>query len=55
VEGDEVTLSSGDVPATMSALLEFARGRGMSLEGLYVRGATLEDVFLKVTGRRLRE
>jgi ABC-2 type transport system ATP-binding protein len=52
---DEVTLYSGDVPATMAALLAFAQRRGQPLENLYVRGATLEDVFLQLTGRRLRE
>jgi ABC-2 type transport system ATP-binding protein len=55
LDADEVTLYSEDVPATMAALLDFARGRGIGLESLYVRGATLEDVFLKVTGHRLRE
>jgi ABC-2 type transport system ATP-binding protein len=54
-DGDEVSVYSADVPATMAALLEFARARGVGLESLYVRGATLEDVFLKVTGHRLRE
>jgi ABC-2 type transport system ATP-binding protein len=54
-DGDEVTLYSADVPATMAALLGFARERGQPLENLYVRGATLEDVFLRLTGRRLRE
>ncbi|MGH2584058.1 MAG: ABC transporter ATP-binding protein [Dehalococcoidia bacterium] len=52
---DEVTLYSADVPATMAALLDFAREHGQTLENLYVRGATLEDVFLRLTGRRLRE
>jgi ABC-2 type transport system ATP-binding protein len=52
---DEVTLYSADVPATMAALLEQVRTQGGSIENLYVRGATLEDVFLKLTGRRLRE
>lgn len=54
-QGEEVTLSSGDVPATMTDLLALARARGDALESLYVRGATLEDVFLRLTGRRLRE
>ena len=53
--GDEVTLYSADVPATMAALLGWTRERGLRLEGLHVRGATLEDVFLRLTGRRLRE
>ncbi|MGD9892699.1 MAG: ATP-binding cassette domain-containing protein [Dehalococcoidia bacterium] len=54
-DGDEVTLYSEDVPATMADLLTFTRNRGQPLENLYVRGATLEDVFLRLTGRRLRE
>lgn len=52
---DEVTLYTTDVPATMAALLALVRARNVPLEGLYVRGATLEDVFLKLTGRHLRE
>ncbi|MBI2760207.1 MAG: ABC transporter ATP-binding protein [Chloroflexi bacterium] len=55
IDEDEVTLYSADVPATMAALLDLARGREHALQNLYVRGATLEDVFLKLTGRRLRE
>jgi ABC-2 type transport system ATP-binding protein len=53
--GDTVTLYSRDVPATMAALLSIAREQGVALEDLHVRGATLEDVFLQLTGRRLRE
>jgi ABC-2 type transport system ATP-binding protein len=52
---DEVTLYSPDVPVTMAALLEVARAHTIDLRTLHVRGATLEDVFLKLTGRRLRE
>jgi ABC-2 type transport system ATP-binding protein len=52
---DEVTLYSADVPATMAALLTFTRDHDRILENLYIRGATLEDVFLRLTGRRLRE
>lgn len=55
MDEDEVTLSSADVPATMAALLAFTRDHGQPLENLHVRGATLEDVFLRLTGRRLRE
>jgi ABC-2 type transport system ATP-binding protein len=55
IEGDEVTLAAADVPAAMAALLDLARTRGAALENLHVRGPTLEDVFLKLTGRRLRE
>ncbi len=54
-DGDEVTLYSHAVAETMAALLAWASGHGQPLDSLYVRGATLEDVFLKLTGRRLRE
>ncbi len=54
-ENGEVTLYTTDVPATMAALLALVRAHSAPLEGLYVRGATLEDVFLKLTGRHLRE
>jgi ABC-2 type transport system ATP-binding protein len=49
------TLYSTDVPATMSGLLRWAERRSVRVEGLSVRGATLEDVFLKLTGRRFRD
>jgi ABC-2 type transport system ATP-binding protein len=52
-EGAGVRLYSSNVPHTMAALLQIADAR--ALEGLYVSSATLEDVFLKLTGRRLRE
>ncbi|HLZ69830.1 MAG TPA: ABC transporter ATP-binding protein [Dehalococcoidia bacterium] len=54
-DGDEVTLYSHAVAETMAALLAWAGAHGRPLDSLYVRGATLEDVFLKLTGRRLRE
>jgi len=46
---------SSAVPITVSALLDLAKQRGFELTNLYVRRATLEDVFLKLTGRRIRE
>ena len=55
VETGKVTLYSSTVPATISALLDMAREKGLKLTGLYVRRATLEDVFLKLTGHRIRE
>ena len=55
IENGRVTVYSNSVPTTISALLELARQRGIELTDLYVRRATLEDVFLKLTGRRIRE
>jgi ABC-2 type transport system ATP-binding protein len=54
-ENGRVTVYSTSVPVTISALMEMAKQRGMKLTDLYVRRATLEDVFLKLTGRRIRD
>ena len=48
-------LYSSDVPATLSALMALASSSEVVLNNLEVRRATLEDVFLKLTGRRIRE
>jgi ABC-2 type transport system ATP-binding protein len=48
-------LFSTDSPRTGRALLEAAGEAGVHLKGLSIRTATLEDVFLKLTGRRIRE
>ncbi|HON42651.1 MAG TPA: ABC transporter ATP-binding protein [Bacillota bacterium] len=52
VDGGKVTLYSSDVPATMASLLGAA---SHSLRHMVVRQATLEDVFLKITGRSMRQ
>ena len=54
-EDGRVTVYSKDVPQTMAALLNQGAGDGQALQGLSVRSATLEDVFLKLTGRALRD
>jgi ABC-2 type transport system ATP-binding protein len=54
-ENGHVTVYSSSVPVTISALMEVAKQRNMNLTDLYVRRATLEDVFLKLTGRRIRD
>ncbi|HLZ22414.1 MAG TPA: ABC transporter ATP-binding protein [Ktedonobacterales bacterium] len=54
-EDDRVTVYSTDVPRTMAALLEREVRAGDVLQDLSVHGATLEDVFLKLTGRALRD
>ncbi len=50
-----ITCFSTDVPATMARLLELAKSGALAFDDLTVRRATLEDVFLKLTGRRIRE
>jgi ABC-2 type transport system ATP-binding protein len=54
-EADHITLFSHDVPQTMSALLSRETSQHGVLRDLNVRSATLEDVFLKLTGRALRD
>ncbi len=57
VNSSEVILYSSNIPATMSGLLQYASDNGLTekLKDLHVREATLEDVFLKLTGRKIRE
>lgn len=54
-EGKEVSLYSCDVHATLVALLALAKDRELTLDDIHIRRATLEDVFLRLTGRRIRE
>jgi len=51
----ETILYSSNVQQTLGALLEFAEARQIALGDISLRRATLEDVFLKLTGRRIRE
>jgi ABC-2 type transport system ATP-binding protein len=48
-------LSTAEPHATLPALMELLRGRGATLAGLTTRHATLEDVFVNLTGRGLRD
>ncbi|NPV53972.1 MAG: ABC transporter ATP-binding protein [Firmicutes bacterium] len=54
-DGERATLYTRDVTRTIAALMELVRGGGISIDDVVVRRATLEDVFLKLTGRRIRE
>ncbi len=49
------TLESDRLEDTLVDLVQWSRERSVPLEGLRTRGATLEDVFLELTGRSLRE
>ena len=55
VEDDEVVLFTKDVPATVGALLELTTRAGTEPANLMIRRASLEDVFLELTGRALRD
>ena len=53
---DETTsLYTSDVPATIAALLALTEAREVEPDNLAIRKATLEDVFLDLTGRALRD
>jgi ABC-2 type transport system ATP-binding protein len=51
----EVLLYTTDVGPTIGALLALAEARGLEPQNLAIRRATLEDVFLDLTGRALRD
>jgi len=53
-ENGRPTLYSTDVPGTMAGLFELASTDVLAFRDVTVRQATLEDVFLKLTGRRIR-
>lgn len=54
-EAGEVVLYSDTIQKTLAALLEKADAQNLELGDIHLRRATLEDVFLKLTGRRMRE
>jgi len=54
-DGERVTLAVQDLPKDLSSLLSWATGKGVVLRNLLVRQPNLEDVFLSLTGRRLRD
>jgi ABC-2 type transport system ATP-binding protein len=54
-EDGEVALFTKDVPATIQALLELTARAGTEPANLMIRRASLEDVFLELTGRALRD
>jgi ABC-2 type transport system ATP-binding protein len=54
-EEDEVVLYTGDVPATIAGLLDLTARARTEPANLMIRRASLEDVFLDLTGRALRD
>lgn len=53
-ENGRPTLYTTDVPRTMAGLFELVTEGTLTFKDMTVRQATLEDVFLKLTGRRIR-
>ncbi|MFA4904631.1 MAG: ABC transporter ATP-binding protein [Desulfobaccales bacterium] len=54
-DDDDTILYTDHIPSTIAALLELASSRSSELSELFIRQATLEDVFLKLTGKRIRD
>jgi len=52
---NEVLMYTKDPRRTIGALLDLADSRGLEPQNLGIRRATLEDVFLDLTGRALRD
>ena len=50
-----VTLSVPDASAAIPALLRRLDGNGLDVSGLQMSQPSLDDVFLKYTGRHIRE
>jgi ABC-2 type transport system ATP-binding protein len=54
-EGHYVTIYTDNTTATLGGLTDLAEAGAIKFDDLHVRRATLEDVFLKLTGKRIRE
>jgi ABC-2 type transport system ATP-binding protein len=54
-DGEKYILHSKQTSALLSELMRKAEENGFTLENISTRKATLEDVFLKLTGRKLRD
>jgi ABC-2 type transport system ATP-binding protein len=54
-DAHDLLVYTRDVGATIGALLDLADAKGVEAQNLTVRRATLEDVFLDLTGRALRD
>ena len=54
-EGERLSATVGEPHVAIPALLEAVRSRGLELASLTTRHASLEDVFVSLTGRRLRD
>ena len=55
VDGSKVQLSAADPPGQIREILESFHREGSGVRDLTLRATTLEQVFLRLTGRELRE
>jgi ABC-2 type transport system ATP-binding protein len=54
-DGELLRVQTSDIVATLSALLELSKQIRISLQDIRISQPNLEDVFLQLTGRRIRE
>jgi ABC-2 type transport system ATP-binding protein len=54
-EDEDIIVYTNNIPSTIAGLLDMASQRSAELSELFVRQATMEDVFLKLTGKRIRD
>lgn len=54
-EGDSIVVYTNNIASVISGLLGLASQRSTEISELSVRQPTLEDVFLKLTGKRIRD
>ncbi|MHB1419623.1 MAG: ABC transporter ATP-binding protein [Bacillota bacterium] len=54
VEEDCITLYTTEAAQTIAQLMDYTAQKGLEINDITVRRSTLEDVFLKLTGRRIR-
>jgi len=50
----EFTIHAQQIQPALKSLIDLSETNGFSLRGLTVEGASLEDVFIQLTGRRIR-
>ena len=55
MKGAEITLSVAHTQAVIAGLFELTERRGLSLATLHTHRPTLEDVFVSLTGKHLRD
>ena len=54
-EGNNFIVHTKEASSVLIELVRMSEGNGLNLKNISVRKATLEDVFLELTGRKLRE
>jgi ABC-2 type transport system ATP-binding protein len=54
-EGNRARFTTAAVPRTVAGVMSLVEARGVVISDLVVRRATLEDVFIELTGAQLRD